>query len=632
VLLFAVLTVGWTWPLAAHLGDAIPGDGGDNYSFLWNLWWMRHVLASPGLAYFHTNYLFYPFGTTIADHPHTALPAFVAATVLRHWSIVTAQNLLLLACVFANMASMYALAWDITRHRRAATFAGMMFGTSPYLAAQLLGHFDLIAAWLLPLFGLCFRRALDRGSRISAAAAGVVMAATAYTAYYYLVYLWLFVAVYSFAWMDALAVSWTRRPRARRARRVRGALLGGMGMFGVLATWIAASGGGELRMAGLEVSARTPQNALTAVWICALAFVLTEWRPSLVRRTVPATRTRRAVVVVAVIAAIFLIAAMPLLRETARLVARGEYVTPAYMWRSAPRGVDLVTAAIGPPAHPFVRSAVDRAYAVMHLDRIEGVGWMGVLPVLLLLLPTGAPKLASPDLRAWRIVAVGFLLWALGPFLTIAGHDTGLKLPETIVRYVPFVANARMPGRAMVGVFMAAAVLLAARISAADGRLERPAMQWLLVGVLAFEYWDAPVPLTRLDTPAVYRQLATSPPGAVCEVPFGIGDGLSAGIGSQDRRVLYYATLHEHPLVGGYIGRMPADAARRYEEQPLTASLLRLSEQLGTNEVGRYEQAPCRYFVVNRNSVPASLRRFIETLPADRIGTDDTRDLYRVRE
>ena len=52
-----------------------PGNPGDNYSFLWNLWWMRHVLATPGLPLFHTSHLFYPFGTTIADHPHCALPA-----------------------------------------------------------------------------------------------------------------------------------------------------------------------------------------------------------------------------------------------------------------------------------------------------------------------------------------------------------------------------------------------------------------------------------------------------------------------------------------------------------------------------------------------------------------------------
>ena len=70
---------------------------------------MRHVLATPGLDYFHTSYLFYPFGTSVVNHPNTALPALVAATVLKPFSIVAAQNLLLMMCVFANMAGMYAL-------------------------------------------------------------------------------------------------------------------------------------------------------------------------------------------------------------------------------------------------------------------------------------------------------------------------------------------------------------------------------------------------------------------------------------------------------------------------------------------------------------------------------------------
>src|SRR4029077_18208917 len=165
--LFAALAIAWTWPLAAHLQDAIPGGPGDNYSFVWNLWWMRHVLATPGLAYFHTTYLFYPFGTTIANHPHTALPALVAATLLKPLTVVEAQNALLVAYVFANMAAMYALAWDVlttinaepAEHaartesrgfgelsvvRRGSVLAAVIFGLSPYFASHLLGHFDLI--------------------------------------------------------------------------------------------------------------------------------------------------------------------------------------------------------------------------------------------------------------------------------------------------------------------------------------------------------------------------------------------------------------------------------------------------------------------------------------------------------
>jgi hypothetical protein len=184
--LFAALAVAWTWPLAGHLPDTLPGAPGDNYSFVWNLWWMRHVLAHPALSYFDTTFLFYPFGASVANHPHTALPALIAATLLGGLSVVTAQNLLLLGYVFANMAVMYALAWDITRHRRAAVLAGVIFGLSPYIAAHLHGHFDLVSAWVLPAFALAMRRAVQ-GSNRAAIGAGLVLAATAYIAYYYVI-------------------------------------------------------------------------------------------------------------------------------------------------------------------------------------------------------------------------------------------------------------------------------------------------------------------------------------------------------------------------------------------------------------------------------------------------------------
>jgi hypothetical protein len=129
----------------------------------------------------------------------------------------------------------------------------------------------------------------------------------------------------------------------------------------------------------------------------------------------------------------------------------------------------------------------------------------------------------------------------------------------------------------------------------------------------------------------VYEALAAAPAGAVCEVPFGIGDGLSVGVGSQERVALYYATVHEHPLVGGYIGRMPVDAAPRYEEMPVVGTLLRLSDgraaAAGTPAV---DGTPCRYLAVNRAATSAALRAYLQQLPLERIASDADRDLYRV--
>ena len=72
----------------------------------------------------------------------------------------------------------------------------MIFGLSPYVAVHLLGHFDLVAVWVLPAFALALHRAVHGGSNRAAFAAGVVLVATAYTAYYYVVYLCLFTVAY----------------------------------------------------------------------------------------------------------------------------------------------------------------------------------------------------------------------------------------------------------------------------------------------------------------------------------------------------------------------------------------------------------------------------------------------------
>jgi len=641
--LFAALSFGWTWPLVRHLTDALPGNPGDNYSFVWNLWWMRHVIATPGLAYFHTTYLFYPFGTTIVDHPNTALPAAVAATLLRRLPVVAAQNVLLLGYVFANMASMYALAWSIVAPgaadaraaRRGAILAAIVFGLSPYVAVHLLGHFDLVAAWPLPLFALALRHASGRRSAGWAIAAGVVLAAAAYTAYYYVVYLCFFTVVYGLASSDALRVSRSQTRISRRARHVRLAFAAAAGLAAAVALFIAVTGGGTFSAGAREISARAPQNALTAMWIALAACAAVTWRPR-IRFQPRSPGARPAFAAAWRIALVFAVLAAPLLWEAARLVLRGEYVTQQYGWRSIPRGVDLLAPLAGHPLHPLFGGAAARAYAALGGDYIETIGWFGIVP--LVLLAAGRRVGAADDAlrreaRIWLAVGAFFAFWALGPFVTIGGFDTGLKLPAILLRFVPLVENARMPGRAIVMVFMAFGVLLAIRFAAAGGRLRSSGLQWLLVAATAFEYWAAPLRMTALDRPKVYEALATAEPGAVCEAPMGIGDGLGVGVGSQDRRVLFYATQHEHPLVGGYVGRMPAGARERYERTPIAATLLDVSDGAPVPPSADVDaaHAPCRYLVLHRASSSAALLSYVERLRAREVAADGDLTLFRLR-
>jgi hypothetical protein len=628
--LFAVLAVAWTWPLVLHLEDALAGGPGDNFSFAWNLWWMRQFLETPGLDYFHSTYLFHPFGVNIADHPHTGLPALIGATLLRAWSPVGAQNLLLIGYVFANMAAMYALAWDITRHRIGSVIGAVLFGLSPYVSVHLLGHFDLVAVWPLPLYALFLRRAIDRGSLGWSVAAGATLAVTAYVVYYYVVYLVFFTPIYVAAAARLLSVSRSPTPLSPAARRIAlaGVIVAIVSAIGAIV--VVVSGGGAWSVGSISISSRTPQNLLSVMWIgigvCALAAVqpvfrlrnLAEARPSawlLVR-----------------IAGTFLILVTPLWWQAAIMISKGEYVSQAYQWRSAPRGVDVLAPMLGHPLHPVFGSISEPAYARLGLDYIEGIGWFGLVPLALLLVTWRATSVV-PAMRPWLTAGIAFGVWALGPLLTVGGFDTGLRLPAILLRFVPVVANARIPGRAIVIVFMVVAVLLAMAISTARGRLRTPAVQWSLLVLILFEYWAAPIQLTMLDRPAVYTELAKAEPGAVCEVPFGVGDGLSPGVGSQERSALWYATLHRHPLVGGYIGRMPPNVVERYRAMPIVGTLLSLSSgQEPGSPLADVDVAasPCRYLVVHRAASSAALLSYIDSLSVKPIAKAGDDELYRL--
>ena len=140
--------------------------------------------------------------------------------------------------------------------------------------------------------------------------------------------------------------------------------------------------------------------------------------------------------------------------------------------------------------------------------------------------------------------------------------------------------------------------------------------------------------MTALDRPAVYEQLASIPDnGAVIEVPFGIGDGLSTGRGSQDRRLLYHATIHGHPVVGGYIGRMPPLVAQAYDAMPVVGNLLRLSN--GEEEIEERDltgRLPFRYLVLDVNTATPELIEYVRrTLDMDLISSGGGRELYAVQ-
>jgi hypothetical protein len=621
VALFAVLALAWNFPLVLHLGTHVPGGRpGDNLCFVWNLWWMRTALHQH-LNPFYTTFIFHPVGVDLTQHTHTVLNGLVAATLLAPLSVVAAQNVLLLVSLFLNALAAYLLAHRVTGNRFAALAAGIAFGGAAPILVRLGGHFNLVAAWTIPLAVLAVDRALERRSWPSGVAAGAALAAAAYSDYYYFLYALVLIAIrVAERWFD-IRIRFVPRAATTMSKIVAALVVADAAFIAA----IALAGPFTLRLGRLPISMQTTFNERVVLGFLLVAWALSRWRPVLaspLRRDGSPGADLKAL---AVVSATLALAVLPLAAGALRLLVAREYTSQQYGWRSAPAGIDVATFFLGNPLHALYGPLTNRAYAAIGASVI---GWRGLRSVA--------------QARRWRAALAMFVIWALGPYLNVLGANVGFMLPQTVLRFVPIVANARIPGRAMVVVSLAAAMLLAltlARIGAAWSTRRKIA----IVALLLLDVATAPLPLYRPEASAVYAMLRDRPDGgAVLELPLGLRDGFGE-IGRLDERTLFSQTVSGHPMFGGFVGRLPERVKSWYRQAPVVSTLLTLSDPACpaawmppdmSPESARdaLRQASVRYVVLDRETASAGMIRYVSSLPLTPLAEDDGRALYEVRK
>jgi hypothetical protein len=260
---YTALAVGQTWPLVLHLDSHLPGrDLGDNATFLWNLWWMREAVASPSATFFHTDALFAPLGVPLVLHTHTALNAYLGASVLGSLGVVRAQNLLLLASLVLNGVSGYALARVVGSRTIPSAIAGGLLVISPVVATRLMGHYNLVAIWPVTLGCAMVVWWRQHPGLPRAVPIGVAAGMLAYIDYYLTVYFLLFAIAYLLVHHGRATLH--RSPRQSRISTV--ALLMALLAFAAAAA-IGLSSRDSISIGSTVISLRSPTNALTVGWL-----------------------------------------------------------------------------------------------------------------------------------------------------------------------------------------------------------------------------------------------------------------------------------------------------------------------------------------------------------------------------
>jgi hypothetical protein len=155
--IYAVLTVGLTWPFAANLRVM---DAGDSAFFAWEIGWTVHALASDPASLPHAN-IFHPLRYTLGmDEPVLGTTLLVLPLAVFTDDAVLLYNVVrLLTFVFSALTAFW-LAEELGAGEWVALVAGALFAFSPIRTDQVAHLSTLGTQWwpLVLLFAIRFAK------------------------------------------------------------------------------------------------------------------------------------------------------------------------------------------------------------------------------------------------------------------------------------------------------------------------------------------------------------------------------------------------------------------------------------------------------------------------------------------
>ena len=573
VLGYAVIAVAFSWPLVLHFGKYLTGPpDGDTGVYVWNQWVFRHeILVHRQLPFFTNSIFSMTPEANLSLHNYTAFQNLLALPLLGVLGVVATFNLIFLLMVVLTAYSTFLLARHVTGRFSESWLAGLMFAWSPLLVTRGMGHFSLVAAAPLAIFLLVLMKADGHERFRDAVALGAVVAWAATCDAYYAVFCLLIGAVFLVARVVAIHNS-RQSGRARAARwAVDVLLLCAAGLVGA----IAITGGWTSSIFGVPISAK---GLYTPVLIMSgLAFLRLGWHLRASPRPGAEVDAKRLVfltVAAGVVAAVIL---SPVLYAVGERLTAGELKSPGVLWRSSPGGVDLFALVLPNPNHPLTPQVIADWLATFQGGYLEAVV---SIPFVALITMVVAWRRGWRASRWWTALAIAFGALALGPFVHVGGLNTYVPGPWALLRFVPVLGLTRMPSRFSVVLMLAVAVLFAAALEWL-GRTypHRRRLILVTVGILLLaELLPAPLTLHSAAVPRFYERVAAAPGDVrVLELPTGIRDGTSS-IGNFIARSQYFQTMHEKPLIGGYLSRVGGRSIADVRRIDMLDALIVLSE------------------------------------------------------
>ena len=642
LLAFIALSLVLTWPLAAHFATHVPGDGIDDPSLAWNLWWVKHALVDQPQNPFLVDWQFWPVGINLAFYTLTVLNGMLGIPLQVVFGVIPTYNLLLLSSFVLSGFGAYLLCLSFVDGRRPTTDDRQNNG--PNSPASVVGPFIGGALFAFASAKL-FYAALGQGN------------------------------IASSQWVPfaALYIVRAMRPQGKLHDAALAAL------FIVLQAYAELTFASFLAIfAGMAILFRIAEVGLP-IW--------RERRGGSVKRQTSNVKRHSFLVRLALIAALCAIGIAPILATMLPdLRAEGDFFTAGGGFADL-FSADLAGYALPTQLHPVLGGLI-RSVSNNSAPRPDGsqfpvnkgqqiyVGYVA-LALAAVGLWNGRRR---PETWFWTFSALVFFLLTLGPSLRVAGYDLHLPLPFDLIARLPFFKGNRYPSRYSVMLLLSLAPLVAlgglrvadfgmrianrrrsdAHVSRITYHVSRPLVYLstgLLVFLVLFEHLSIPLPLSDLRVPALYDQIAAEAGDfAVLELPPGWRNGARVA-GKQDiviMQQLWNQTSHGKRLLGGNTSRNPEFKFQFFSEDPTLARLIALTNAadvpqhealraaLAANPITPAEAQRAsdwaatwaiRYVMVHRDKLPPATEEALsQLLPVTLVGESGNLALYRLAD
>ena len=500
---YALLSILMTWPTAARLTTAIPGDGFDGWQNYWNLWWIKEALLNLQTHFFFTDLLYPPSGVSLLFHTLNYFNGLWTLPLQLNFGLTIAYNAVVffhftLAGFGVYLLARYTLAQLGFRDARAALAAfaaGVIFTFSPFHLAHLLGHMQVLSLTWPPFYILFVLRILntwrtkaeggrrkDEGRRTNDAP---TLHSSLFTLHWFLAALFL--------------------------------------TFTTMVDWY---------------------QTLYMLLFTALALGWTLWRAW--RDSAAGIKTLlQPVIALAVMGLAVGLLFAPLILPMAKEAATSSYMRPSFA-ENIVLSADLFAFFTPSELHPLWGKYVLPLYQHYTTTTSERLIFAGFVPLFLAGL-AAARYWRKKLLQFWLLFTAAFFVLALGPYLHILGSivkvkGTPLPMPYLLLyKFIPFIGISRSLSRFDLMVMIGLGVLAAVGMA----RL-KIWQQGTLIALICLEFLAIPYPMSAVDTPDFFYTLARDTESYnIAALPM-----------NWDRpSPLLYQTVHHKGLLTAYTSR-----------------------------------------------------------------------------